>query len=139
MAEISFNQIFDGVSLALHAAYPSALIHGGTVKQDLHPGDFNVIPLTPNQTAQMGSRFQRAITFDVIYYPTDAGGRAECLDKANELPGVLGTITTPNGDKVHCYKFEANVEDDALHCVISYKHFAHINTVGDPMETLTIE
>lgn len=139
MAEISFNQIFDGISLALHTAFPLVLIHGGTVKQDLHPGDFNVLPLTPNQTAQMGSRFQRMITFDVIYYPTDAGGRAECLGIADQLPGVLDTITTPNGDKVHCYKFESNIEDDALHCIVSYKHFAHIETGGDPMETLSIE
>ena len=139
MAEISFTQVFDGVTLALHAAFPSALIHGGIVKQDLRPGDFNVIPLTPSHAAKMGSRFQRTNTFDVIYYPTDTGGRAECLEKANVLPGVLGTITTPNGDKVHCYKFESNIEDDAMHCVVSYVHFAYKVSTGDSMETLSLE
>lgn len=139
MAEINFNQIFDGITLALHRAFPSVLVHGGTVNQDLHPGDFNVVPLAPSNTAQMGARVKRSITFDVIYYPSDKGGRAECLEEAHDLPGVLGTITTPNGDKVHSYKVECNIEDDALHCVVAYAHFGYATTGGDPMETLTIE
>ena len=35
MAEINFNQVYDGVTLALHRAFPNAHIHGGTIKQDL--------------------------------------------------------------------------------------------------------
>ena len=44
MSEISFNSIQDGVSLALHTAFPApAEIHGGNVKQGLKAGDFNVV------------------------------------------------------------------------------------------------
>lgn len=43
MSEISFSSIYDGVSLALHAAFPSVQVHGGNVKQGLNPGDLNVI------------------------------------------------------------------------------------------------
>ena len=138
MAEITFNNIFDGVSLALHRAYPApAQIHGRTVKQNLRPGDFNVLPISTNHAAQLGPRAKRSITFDVIYYPTDEGGRAECLDKANALPEVLTTITTPNGDKVHCTGFEYTIEDDVLHCIVSYPHFVQYEAeVGDLMETL---
>ena len=38
MSEINFNSIYDGVSLALHAAFPNSNVHGGEVKQGLKPG-----------------------------------------------------------------------------------------------------
>lgn len=137
MAEISYNQIFDGVSLSLHRAFPAPTrVHGRTVKQDLRPGDFNVLPITTGHSSQMGTRAKRDITFDVIYYPTDAGGREECLGVADKLPGVLGTITTPNGDKVHCLSFEPNITDDVLHCIVDYPHFVYTPVEGDEMETL---
>lgn len=136
MAELTYNNIFDGVSLALHRAFPSVFIHGGTVKQDLHPGDFNVLPINASHTAQLGSRGKRGITFDVIYYSTNKGGRAECLEKAHILPGLLELITTPNGDKVHSSSFEHSIEDDVLHCIVSYPHFVYSKVEGDPMETL---
>lgn len=139
MAELNYNQIFDGVSLALHRAFPAVQVHGRTVKQDLHPGDFNVLPIAASSSAQMGSRERRGITFDVIYYPTDAGAREECLQVANNLPGVIGTITTPNGDKVHCLIFEPTITDDVLHCIVSYPHFVYTPLEGDEMETLNIQ
>jgi hypothetical protein len=136
MAEIDFTQIFDGVTLALHRAFPTVNIHGETVDQDLHPGDFNVLPIAPSHTAQMGARAKKAITFDVIYYPTNSGGRSECLERANELPGILGTITTPNGDKVHCYKFEHTIDDEVLHCIVTYQYFVYSSESKDAMETI---
>ena len=137
--EIDFNQIYDGVTLALHRAFPTVQVHGRTVKQDLHPGDFNVLPISTSETAQIGTRAQRGITFDVIYYPPDTGSREACLDMLHELPGVIGTITTPNGDKLHCLKFDGNIEEDALHCIVAYPHFVYTQPTGDAMETLTIQ
>lgn len=139
MAELSYNGIFDGVTLALHRAFPTVQIHGRTVKQDLHPGDFNVLPITPQHSGQMGIRASRSITFDVIYYPTENGGREECLDKANLLPQVLGTITTPLGDKVHGTGFETTIEDDVLHCIVRYPHFVYTPADGDAMETIKMK
>lgn len=139
MAELSYNGIFDGVTLALHRAFPTVQIHGRTVKQDLHPGDFNVLPITPQHSGQMGIRASRSITFDVIYYPTEKGGREECLDKANLLPQVLGTITTPLGDKVHGTGFETTIEDDVLHCIVRYPHFVYTPADGDAMETIKMK
>ena len=137
--EIDFNQVFDGVSLALHRAFSTVRVHGGTVKQDLQPGDFNVLPISTSETSQISTRAQRSITFDVIYYPPDNGSREACLDMLHELPGVIGTITTPNGDKVHCLKFDGNIEDDALHCIVAYPHFVYTEPTSDAMETLTIQ
>lgn len=139
MAELSYNGIFDGVTLALHRAFPTVQIHGRTVKQDLHPGDFNVLPITPQHSGQMGIRASRSITFDVIYYPTENGGREECLDKANLLPQVLGTITTPLGDKVHGTGFETTIEDNVLHCIVRYPHFVYTPADRDAMETIKIK
>lgn len=139
MAEISFNQIYDGVTLALHRFYPKARIHGGEVKQDLQDGDFNVLPLTASHTEQMGKRSKRKPVFDVIYYASKAGGRAECLQVANTLPQVLRTIQTPGGDKVHCLTFETTIEDDVLHCLVGYPHFVYEPENTDPMTNLIID
>ena len=139
MAELSYNGIFDGVTLALHRAFPAVQIHGRTVKQDLHPGDFNVLPITPQHSGQMGIRASRSITFDVIYYPTENGGREECLEKANLLPQVLGTITTPLGDKVHGTGFETTIEDNVLHRIVRYPHFVYTPAAGDAMETIRMK
>lgn len=138
MAELNYNQIFDGVSLALHKAFPSARVHGGNVEQDLKPGDFNITPITTNEIAQISTRARRSITFDVIYYPPGEGSREVCLDMQSVLSGVIGTITTPNGDILHCLKFEGNITEDALHCIVSYPHFVYSENTGDAMETLTI-
>lgn len=54
MSEISFNSIFDSVSLALHAAFPDRQIHGGRVEQGLTPGDFNVILPGAGLTREVG-------------------------------------------------------------------------------------
>lgn len=136
MAEINYNSIFDGVTLALHRAFPTVQIHGTAVKQDLHPGDFNVLPIKPHHSGQMGTRAQRSLTFDVIYYPTDEGGREECLAKAHLLPQILATISTPQGDKVHGTGFDTNIEDDVLHCIVNYPHFVYKPADGDAMETI---
>lgn len=136
MAEIDFNQIYDGVTLALHRFYTGARIHGGEIKQDLHDGDFNVLPITTSHTEQMGIRAKRKPVFDVIYYASRAGGRIECLRIANSLAQVLRTIQTPNGDKVHCSSFETTIEDDVLHCLVGYTHFAYEPKQENPMNNL---
>ena len=138
MAEIDFNQVYDSVTLALHRAFPGARIHGGAVKQDLHDGDFCVLPITASHTAQIGTRAQRKAVIDVIYYPSNTGGRVECLQRAHSLPGILGTVQTPNGDKLHCLSFEQSVEDDVLHCIVGYPHFVHEPSAAEAMENLKI-
>lgn len=138
MAEIDYNSIFDGVSIALHRFYPTARVHGGMVKQDLHPGDFIVVPITTSHTAMLGTRMQRSVTFDVIYFPSRSDVREECLDKSHELPDILGTISTSNGDAIHSIGMECTIGDDVLHCTVSYPHFAYTPILGEIMETIQI-
>ena len=136
---IDFNQIFDGVSLALHGAFPDVQVHGRTVKQGLQPGDFNVVPVTTSEDAEMGTRARRGITFDVIFYPPDEGAYESCLDVQHKLPDVLGTITTPNGDKLHCTTFNCTYVDEVLHCIVSYPHFVYRPVDGDEMDSFVIQ
>lgn len=136
MSEIHFNSINDGVSLALHAAFPNCQVHGGNVKQGLRPGDFNVIMPGAGHTREVGHRYRRTPTVDVIYYAKN--GAAECHDIAQQLTVLLGSITTPEGDAVHGTGITCQVTDEVLHVLVNYDHFFYIPQEQEFMETLTI-
>lgn len=139
MAEIDSNQIYDGLTFALHRAFPGARIYGGIIEQGLKDGDFNVLPILMGHAEQAVGRVQNKPTFDIVYYPSIAGGREECLRVAHVLSWELRIIQTPKGDKIHCSSFETNIEADALHCIVSYPYFAYMPETRDPMESLEIE
>ena len=136
MSEINFNSIFDGVSLALHAAFPASKVHGGNVKQGLSPGDFNVVLLSAGHTKEVGQRYKRTPVVDVIYYL--AGGEVDCYDKADKLTQLLGSIKTPQGDTIHAASCEWQVDGDVLHVFLRYDHSIFIVQTHDLMETLHI-
>lgn len=139
MSEINFNSIYDGVSLALHAAFPDRQVHGGEVKQGLKPGDFNVIMPGAVQTKQVGQRYRRTPTADVIYYPKGDPCEAECHDMADSLTRILGSIQTSQGDIIHATSCEWRVEDGVLHVLLAYDHHIYIQQVREPMETLEMK
>ena len=133
MSEISFNSIFDGVTLALHAAFPApARIYGDEVKQDLKPGDFNVVMPGAGHNLELTRRYKRTPTLDVIYYPKH--GKAECYDVADRLTAVLESITTPEGDVVHATSCEWTVTGGVLHVLVGYDHFVYT-----PSEEIMLE
>ncbi len=138
MSEISFNSILDGVTLALHAAFPPPVqIHGGDVKQGLHPGDFNVVMPGAGHKQEVGRRYKRTPTVDVIYYPRK--DNAECYDVADQLTAVLESVTTPEGDIVHASSCTWNVTDGVLHMLVGYDHFVYKPREEILMETLKID
>lgn len=137
MSEINFNSIFDGVSLALHAAFPASKVHGGNVKQGLSPGDFNVVLLSAGHTKEVGQRYKRTPVVDVIYYPV--GGEVDCYDKADAITQLLGSIKTPQGDTIHAASCEWQVDGDVLHVFLRYDHSIFIVQTQTLMETLHIE
>ena len=49
MAEISYNSVFDAVTLALRKAFPTANIRGEAVKQGLNPGLLQM-PARPSES-----------------------------------------------------------------------------------------
>lgn len=138
MSEISFNSIRDGVSLALHAAFPAPTqIHGGGVKQGLSPGDFNVVMSGAGHAQEVGRRYKRTPAVDVIYYPQK--DESECYDVADRLTSVLESITTPEGDVVHAAGVSWTVTDGVLHVLVAYDHFVYKPLEEVLMETLKID
>lgn len=138
MSEISFNSIFDGVSLAVHAAFPAPVqVHGGEVKQGLKPGDFNVTMPAASHAQEVGPRYRRSPTLDVIYYPKR--DIAECYAVADRLTAALESITTPEGDVVHATSCEWTVTGGVLHVLVTYDHFVRVPQEHIMMETLKIE
>lgn len=136
MSEINFNSIFDGVSLAVSAVFPDSKVRGGATSQGVTAGDFNVTLASAVHTREVGQRFKRTPTVDVIYYPI--GGAADCYEKADVLALALGSITTPEGDIIHATSCNWKVEDDVLHVLLTYDHHIYIPQDHDPMETLRV-
>ena len=120
----------------LRAAFPAAQVHGGNVKQGLKPGDFNVIMPGAGHAKEVGQRYKRTPTVDVIYYPK--AGDAECYGMAHRLSFVLGSITTPEGDIIHATGCEWTLAEDVLHVLLSYDHFVRVPLEQENMETLKI-
>lgn len=139
MSEINFNSIYDGVSLALHAAFPDRQVYGEEVKQGLKPGDFNVVMLGGGHAKQVGRRYRRTPTVDVIYYPKSSPCSAEYNSMADQLTLVLGSIQTPQGDTIHATSCEWQVTEGVLHILLVYDHYIYIPQVQEPMETLEIK
>lgn len=138
MSELNFNRIFDGVSMALHHAFPDRQVHGGAVKQGLAPGDFNVVMPGAAQNREVGHRFKRSPVVDVIYYPKD--GNADCYDMAHKLSGVLESIQTPQGDIIHAVSCEWEASGGVLHMLLQYDHFVYAPQQDEvPMDHLQIE
>lgn len=134
---LSYGQIFDAVTLALHRAFPEARIHGGEVPQDLLPGDLAVIPVGTAHRQAMGTRAARSVTFDVIYFPPEGDGqRADQLRVAEALPILLGTVTTPEGFAVHALSCDASIDEDVSHVTVSYPHFVYMPAGDDRMREI---
>lgn len=137
MSELNFNSIYDGVSMALHHAFPDRQVHGGSVQQGLTAGDFNVIMPSAVQTREVG-RFKRSPVVDVIYYPK--GGNADCYDMAHKLSDVLESIRTPHGDIIHATSCEWETSGGVLHMLLAYDHFVYVPKQDEaPMDHLQMD
>lgn len=136
MAEISYNSVFDAVTLALHAAFPSAKIHGGELQQGLTPGDFTVVLPSAGQTPQVGARRRREVTVDVIYYPRR--GDAECCGVADRLAEALEIVTTPAGDQLRGRDLRFQRVDGVLHALVEFPHYVYKERQETPMEDLAL-
>lgn len=137
MSEINFNSVYDGVSLALRAAYPDRNIYGGSTEQNVEPGDLNVIMLSSGHIKEVGTRHRRTPILDVIYY--SSGSTAECCDMAHQIVVILQSISTPEGDTLNCTACDWSIEDGVLHIRVGYDHFVYTPIEPDYMETLQIQ
>ncbi len=141
MSEISYNSVFDGISLALHNAYPDREVRASEVNQGLNRGDFTVALVSAGHSKQVGRRYLRSPVFDVIYYPKAEGvmRSAECIGIADFVTLLLGNITTPEGDVIHGTVLDWTITDGVLHVPVRYDHHIYIPQDVETMETLTIQ
>ena len=137
MSEISFKSIYDGVSLALHAAFPAVQVHGGNVKQGLNPGDLNVVMPSAGQSKQVGERFLRTPPPGCHLLPQGGGGGV--LRGGRSAHHAPAGHHHPGGDLIHCTNCEWTIEEGVLHVLVSYDHHAYIPQEPVLMETLDIE
>lgn len=139
MSEISINMILDGITSALHGAYPDSQIRSNEVTQGLSSGDFICVMISAQRIQRMGNRFRCTPTFDVIYFPTDKHkAREECYDVADTLGPLFNIITLSSGDKLRAVDVNVSFVDEVLHYQMTYPFEATIENELDPMETLTM-
>lgn len=130
MAELTFNQVLSGITLALSKAFPSAQVFDRTTPQQVSPGDFNVIPVSIKKLEQLQRRQKLSATFDIIYYPMEDDATEDSLRIGTDLPLILETIATPDGDKIHCIRdLDINFVDGVLHCIAVYQFFVFAKRV----------
>ena len=124
MSKITFKSIYDGVCLALRAAFPPpAQILGCGAEQEIGPGDLRVVMLGAEQVQQTGRRYKRTPTLEVAYRPGQED--AACCAAAERLTGALESITTPEGDVLHATGCRWTDSGGLLHVQVAYGHFTY--------------
>ncbi|MEG1491384.1 MAG: hypothetical protein RR394_03950 [Oscillospiraceae bacterium] len=132
MFEISTNIILDGITLALHSAYPASHIHGEEVSQGLKPGDFIVKLVTAQQKPITKARMQRIPVFDVLYFPK--AGKIECCKIGDALCETLELITLPGGGKIRGGDMCFEIIDGIMHFHVCYGHVIRCDEAKINME-----
>lgn len=129
MTELSFKQVYDAVTLALHNGFQKN-VYGAELEQGLVEDSFNVLPVSLISLAEVGERSRRTAVFDIIYYPPAGGGNEACLTVASELPSVISLVTAPGGAKLHSLIHDMQLDDEVLHCTVKLTYLS--NTVVTP-------
>ncbi|MBQ6092994.1 MAG: hypothetical protein IJL00_04915 [Clostridia bacterium] len=137
--ELTFEQVRDGIIMALHRAYPDAAVHSDRTLQNVVEGAFNVVFLPPRTPAHLGDVWLHSVTFDVVYYADSNSITDDMMSVATDLPLLLETITTPSGVKLHpAGSVEPTpMDDDTLHTIVRYDYhvIAKRVRVDDGIET----
>lgn len=72
-----------------------AHVYGGECPPGIKPGDFNVIMPSAGHVKQVGRRYLRTPTLDVIYYP--ATGMGDCYQTGGHTCPGFGKHHHPGG------------------------------------------
>lgn len=140
--ELTFEQVRDGVILALDSAYPDAHIRSEQTPQSVNDGDFNVVLVAMRALSHLMDVWLHSVTFDVVYYVDRSESAIDDMMRvATDLPLLLETITTPSGAKLHPVgKPEPTPHNDGtLHTIVRYDYhvFARRVKVDDQGNEIT--
>ncbi len=133
MAEVSTKLILDGISLALHGAFPSSKIVCENIKQGLYDGDMLITLISANERDDIANRKNRYTSFDIAYFGASHEANIEAVDG---IISALRIITLPGGDRIRGTNLSTAHIDDVMHVTVSYDYRAY--TPEDFAEKMTV-
>lgn len=123
--ELTFEQVRDGIILALNSAYPNTNVRSDRAPQSVNDGEFNVVLVTTRTPSHLMDAWLHSVTFDVVYYVDRSESAIDDMMRvATDLPLLLETITTPSGAKIHPVGSvePTPMDDGTLHTVVRYDY-----------------
>ncbi len=136
MADITEKDLFDGMTRAIHAAFPTAHIYSEDVEQNLTDGDFTcaLLSTTRTVTPMGGERLQ--ILCNVTCYPAD--GQDGCLAVSPLLSRALAEIQLINGQEIYGLDVQTSITDGVLQASVRYRADVRAAEETNPMQEFNI-
>lgn len=133
-----FEDILNGISYALDAAFPGCRIYGDrAVEQGLTEPCFFISGVSSLRQEFTSGRFGMSYPFDVIYFPADSGNLSEMNSAADKMFNVLRCITAA-GHPLYGRDMSSEIIDSALHFFVSYGSVGYEADTEALMEDITV-
>lgn len=125
------NDIFEGVSIALHSAYgDEAEIYFSTdVQQGLKAPCFLITSISIDRKQITGRRYRQNLPLDISYFPLKQKDNAIMRSIGEVLFDVLEVITLSDGDMLRGRDMSYKITGGVLHFLVTYS--AHLRRVED--------
>ncbi|AFL99520.1 hypothetical protein Desde_1088 [Desulfitobacterium dehalogenans ATCC 51507] len=145
MGAITFNLVRDSVIAALHLYFPGIDIYGEEIRQGFEEPCFFVKLFPVSQEQLLGRRYKRNHSFDIHYFPTEAGEGEEqrqnedMHDMAEALYDKMEMVPVTGG-LIRGVKMRHEIVDGVLHFFVDYNFHVLREAVPDPpMQTMEPE
>lgn len=134
------DKIFDGISVALHAAFGKGtrILGDEDIEQGLTPPCFFVSLVSAGRTYNLGPRYRDAYRFDVRYFPERDGDHAEMREVGNKLFESLERIALADGNTLRGQGMTYQIVDGVLHFMIRYACFLRREADQTAMEDASL-
>lgn len=130
--------IIDGICLALNEEFgDDYTIYTDGVKQGLEEPCFSIVPINPNNSQFLGSKYYRENLFCIHYFPESEEKVSECLDVLERLYDCLEIIEI-NSNKSLGINMNGEINDGVLSFFINYNLFVIKEKSEVPMEDLEL-
>lgn len=142
---ITFNLVRDSIIAALHQHFPGIGVYGEEIKQGFEEPCFFVKLFPVSQEQLLGRRYQRNHSFDIHYFPTEAGEgeeqrqNEEMHDMAEQLYDKMELVPVTSG-LMRGTKMRHEIVDGVLHFFVDYNFQVKKEAAPDPvMQTMEQE
>lgn len=133
------SDIVNGITAALHAAFPEGRIYPEDVRQGLREPCFLIRCIDPSEVPIAGGRYWRNNLFTVKYIPLDGThANDECYTVQDKLFRVLEYISVA-GKLKRGTGMHGEIIDGILHFYINYNQIVRKIKQADTMDELRLE